>query len=719
MHRTLQLVSFLTSLLVVAWCGAAEFSPAQARGAEPTSARVLLADLTIPKDGALVVTSSGKLQPGEFLRPALGANGRGGVIVIEKQNDITLDMRAVVLRGATIDTPLDRLAGYALVVRDCSNVTIQGGTISGFGACVVVERSKNVVLDGMKFDRWYGMRLSSTIAAENEADWLWPHENDDNQWLVRYGAAISFTDCAGVTVRNSRGRHGQNGILMLRCEASQMYDNDFSFLSGWGLAMYRTSECIVSRNIFDYCVRGYSHGVYWRGQDSAAILMFERCSDNVIAYNSATHSGDGIFLFAGRDSVEGLALARGEKEVGGSDRNLFYANDFSFAVANGIEATFSSENRAVANQIRGCHQHGVWGGYSSRMALYQNTIESTLGGAITIEHGQDCLIAENVLHDNQIGVELYWDEDPDLVGGPFGKRFDTSSKGHLVYKNSFAGNDSDFVVSKTTALSVGENVYKAHGRELSGSAVRGVNAGALDTEALRALFAGIGGWSASGRLADVSVQAAAIDDLSVPAALALERKFAAPKAPGVQRAFDPDKDDGQGLETIVMGEWGPWDFRSGEARPVQRTPGGVLADAKWEAVWFSWKDGPDPRGGVEALKSWRALVAQPLASATVTSWYSPHAADPAIQARVGSNHFGVIARTTAKLAAGRYRLSVVSDDGVRVSIDKSPVLENWTWHGPTRDLVELELNGAAHEFELEYFQIDGASALSLDLERLP
>ena len=39
-------------------------------------------------------------------------------------------------------------------------------------------------------------------------------------------------------------------------------------------------------NRFDWCVRGYSHGVYNRGQDSAAILIYEQSCRNTIAYNS-------------------------------------------------------------------------------------------------------------------------------------------------------------------------------------------------------------------------------------------------------------------------------------------------------------------------------------------------------------------------------------------------------------------------------------------------
>ncbi|MEO6709354.1 MAG: right-handed parallel beta-helix repeat-containing protein, partial [Planctomycetota bacterium] len=251
MHRIQRLMllaaSSLGALASAFALGAAEpgLAPARASASE---------DLTIPAGAPLIVARSGKVKPAEYMRSPLGPEAKGGVIVLEKLENVTLDLHGVVLRGATLQTPLDKLAGFGLVVRDCKNVTIQGGTISGYGACVVVERSSQVVLEGMSFDRWYGMRLLSTVAAENEADWLWPHENDEGQWLARYGAAISFTDCEGPIVRTSRGRHGQNGILLLRCTSALIYDNDFSFLSGWGLAMYRSSKNIVSRNIFDYCV---------------------------------------------------------------------------------------------------------------------------------------------------------------------------------------------------------------------------------------------------------------------------------------------------------------------------------------------------------------------------------------------------------------------------------------------------------------------------------
>ncbi len=107
-------------------------------------------------------------------------------------------------------------------------------------------------------------------------------------------------------------------------------------------------------NRIDWCVRGYSHGFYNRGQDSAGLLMYEQSSRNMVAYNSITHGGDGLFLWAGQSTMD--------TGQGGSNDNLFQLNDFSHAVTNGIEATFS-RNTFSRNRIDECW-HGVWAGYS-------------------------------------------------------------------------------------------------------------------------------------------------------------------------------------------------------------------------------------------------------------------------------------------------------------------------------------------------------------------
>ena len=86
---------------------------------------------------------------------------------------------------------------------------------------------------------------------------------------------------------------------------------------------------------------------------------------------------------------------------------------------------------------------------------------------------------------------------------------------------------------------------------------------------------------------------------------------------------------------------------------------------------------------------------------------------------VGDDYFGLVATATLTIEeAGRYELTTVSDDGVRVLVDGIGVLENWTWHSRERDVAELELAAGPHQLTLEYFQINGPMALTVELRKL-
>jgi parallel beta-helix repeat protein len=671
----------------------------------------------LPLGRTLVVKGDLRVRPGVYTRPALASpDGRAsaGVLLAEGLQGATIDLTGVTLIGRPADTPLDRCEGWGLVLRGCGDVTIKGGTIGGYKGCIVAEGCRGLVLDGTTFDGWYGMRLRSTRVAEDLTDWLYPHENDQGEWLERYGAAISLTDCPEAVVRGCRGRHGQNGILLVRSDGCRVYDNDFSFLSGWGLGLYRASGNVVSHNRFDYCVRGYSHGVYWRGQDSAGILMFERCSDNLIALNSATHSGDGIFLYAGQDLVQGRARDRGEPDPGGSDRNVFYRNDLSYAVANSLEATFSGDNLALENRMVGSHQHGVWGGYSRRLVVLRNEITDTLGGAVSIEHGQECAVAGNQIARNEIGVELWWDADPDLVQGPLGEQRDTTSRDPVIVENAFEDNLQDIVLKKTQGAVFGENRFRGPERGVKFADLEDADGAAPELD-VRTWLVGPDGSQPGGFLEQSTLRRYRGER---PEALARALAWQPPELPGSSTVLASERGAPQGLETIILGEWGPWDFESGEPKPEARRPGGLLADARWDATWFSWRGEVDPRNVIGDLEAWRMLRSRPLVHKTVGAWVSPWS-DEAVRHKVGDDHFGLIATTELRLAVGgRFRLTVISDDGVRVRIGGRTVLENWTWHAPTRDEAEVDLEEGMQTIELEYFQIDGAAALTIDLERV-
>ncbi len=83
-----------------------------------------------------------------------------------------------------------------------------------------------------------------------------------------------------------------------------------------------------------------------------------------------------------------------------------------------------------------------------------------------------------------------------------------------------------------------------------------------------------------------------------------------------------------------------------------------------------------------------------------------------------ADHFGMIATTTIPLTKGRWRITTLSDDGVRVLADGKPVIENWTWHAPTTDNGILTLDADREvAFTVEHFELDGYSVLKFDIER--
>ncbi|GIX07946.1 MAG: hypothetical protein KatS3mg115_2349 [Candidatus Poribacteria bacterium] len=301
------------------------------------------------------------------------------------------------------------------------------------------------------------MRLKSTPEAEDPDDWLWPHHNDQNEWM-RYGAGLYLEETRGAIVRRNRGRRSQNGILLDSVTDSQVYDNDFSFLSGWGLALWRSSRNLICRNRFDWCVRGYSHGVYWRGQDSAGILVFEQCCENLFVYNSATHGGDGFFLYAGHETLQ-------ETGTGGSNRNLLYRNDFSHAVANGIEATFSGGNRFQENRLEEC-QHGIWAGYSYETLIVGNEIHRSAGVGIAIEHGHHNQIVGNRFSENPVAIRLWWSPNSQFDEGPYGRHHNTRSEDNLILGNRFLNDRAAVWLRDTHRTQIVRNCWIHCGRHV-------------------------------------------------------------------------------------------------------------------------------------------------------------------------------------------------------------------------------------------------------------
>ena len=312
-------------------------------------------------------------------------NSEQSVILIEG-NNITIDFNNAVLKGSNGKINPDEFHGLAIMIRDCKNVTIKNLKASGYKVGLIARNVENLVLDNCDLSYNYRQHLNSTQEKEDISDWMSYHHNEKDEWL-RYGAAMYLRNCNNATIKNCKVTGGQNALMMMECNGGMIYNNDFSFNSGIGLGMYRCNNNKVMYNRIIFNVRGYSHGIYNRGQDSAGILIYEQSNNNFFYKNAVTHSGDGFFLWAGQTTMD--------SGKGGCNDNILLSNDFSYAPTNGIEVTFS-RNNIIDNRIFEC-DHGIWGGYSFESNITSNKFRNNRIG-IAIEHGQQNKISYNIFY---------------------------------------------------------------------------------------------------------------------------------------------------------------------------------------------------------------------------------------------------------------------------------------------------------------------------------
>jgi parallel beta-helix repeat protein len=307
----------------------------------------------------MVITKSTKFRPGTWRSPSPLHND--SAVIVVRGDSITVDLSGVVLEGTAPGADPDVAAGIAVRVEGGRDVRIVGGRIRGFKIGVMARATRGIEVRGVDLSHNWKPRLFSLIEHESLVDWLSFHNNEANEWL-RFGAGIYLDNVSGGLIQGNTITQGMNALLMNRVDHVTVRENNLSFNSGLGIGLYRSSDNTIVRNLVDFNVRGYSHGFYRRGQDSAGILLYEQSGNNVVALNSATHGGDGLFLWAGN-----YTMNTGQ---GGANDNVFYANDFSFAPANGMEATFS-RNTFVANIAEG-NDYGLWGGYSFESPIVAN-----------------------------------------------------------------------------------------------------------------------------------------------------------------------------------------------------------------------------------------------------------------------------------------------------------------------------------------------------------
>lgn len=646
-------------------------------------------DVVVDRDDVRITTSCRLVVPeGRVIEDA---NGDGVVHVVA--DNVTITMAAgSVLRGATPDRAPDTVEGTGVVVAGRARVVLRHLRVRGFKRGVVVDGGDDIVLDGLDVADGYRQRLASGVdESRDDVDWLQPHANDGGEWASRYGAAIVVARARRLVLSDFVIRRVQNGVILASVTDSRVFDGDASWLSGWGLAMWRCRRVTVSRNAFDGCIRGYVHGVYNRGQDSAGLLFFEQNCDNVIAENSITKGGDGIFGFAGREALDrddGAARRRGCND------NLFLRNDLSDAAAHGLELTFSFGNVIAGNRFDRNAICGIWAGYSQDTWIFGNTFlwngDAGYGlerGGVNIDSGARNVIVDNTFTGDRCGIHLW-----SAVGDAFRK----TPWGAANLADPL---DRTFILANRFAFCPVPLHFRSGARvETARASLPTMQCGASKTE---------------GTVVEWPFD---------PAGHPKPPRTTEPPLYGVRKPVGRLA-KWRGRHHITMTEWGPHDPTSGPPPPP---PPRRDASVAWEVRAFAWTQNP-----VESPEAWRREAD----AGTLPPWKRDRlklpygsggpselaeAPDSWKTAAIGVDRFGTLAHGTVTLPAGRWRVRATFDDGIRIRRNGVVVLETWKHHPPATESVTFTTDREeTHRFDIEHFELDGYAILDVRIEPAP
>ncbi|MEI7984216.1 MAG: right-handed parallel beta-helix repeat-containing protein [Armatimonadota bacterium] len=688
-----------------------------------------------------------------------------------KGNNKVVDMKGVIFRGTDANVEPDQRKGLGIRVSG-NNITIKNLSVHGYKVALIAENCKNLKLIDCDLSYNWKQHLASTLEKEDESDWMSFHQNEKDEWL-RYGAGAYFKNVNGFEVKNVKIVGGQSGLMLMNSNNGLVWNNNFSFLSAIGVGMYRSSNNRIMHNSIDYCVRGYSHGVYNRGQDSAGILIYEQSNKNTFAYNSVTHGGDGFFLWAGQSTMD--------TAKGGCNDNLVYGNDFSHAPTNGIEATFS-RNRFVNNLIRECW-HGFWTGYSYDTLISGNVIQECEEG-IAHEHGQNNTVDFNKFSGNKTDIHIWANATQDPNWG-YPKNRDTKSRDWIIDNNTFYGSlDRKILRANRTS-----------GIKFTGNTSFGGTFDVADDVT---------------NLMMATTCLHAPDKTVLPKnAVATDTKFEPMPTQTAMDAWNPrdpedvfEKDSpeplkggrmpflaegSRGRKTIMVDEWGPYDFKSPKLWPGPimkdgsqkysifgpagswslktaegleinvnkgQVPGSIIIKPKlgsseqklvleykgkafvdykgnfikadqafplsirrfdlpidWRVKFFAFDEKTeDPRTQFAAYTAKSASAGPEFQKTKLDySGYGKY------EKGVPNNYFGTMADGSFTIAPGEYVIELTADDGVRAWLDGKIIVDAWKYQGPTLYTAKVRLGGT-HKLKVNHFQLNGYSALQLRIK---
>jgi len=681
-------------------------------------------DLVIDRDN-IVVTRSVRIRPGDYRIKDVDEDG---VLQITGDN-VAVDFQGAALAAMPlIGADLSQAQGIGIALEGARNVTIRNAKVHGYFFNIRAIKAPGLTLEGCDVSYSRGQR----IAVEGHPIEIWLVLRSLEAWRS-YGAGIWIEESNGSVVRRCRGSGAQNGLLLVHSDGCRLTENDFSFNSGFGIGLWASSRNVVAWNRIDFVNRPWGGG--WGG-DSAALVIVNGSNEDYLVGNSMTHSGDGLFL---TDRVNGGFDEQKQttRFEGSCNHNVIAYSDGSWSTANAYEGTFSFGNVYYRNFANDSN-FGFWLGYSSDSLILENEVLRNNYDGIAIEHGHGTRIEGNIFSDNRGAAVALWSSEGwldklhpsrdldirDNVIQRCGRAFrldhstQVSAGGNKI--EGTPQSEFEFVERPpaSTLARFRESAPFKRLQEVTGAKPRGFTmlrdeAGPKgvdwlepDEFAPRDYRGGLVAWRHK--------DAATIELLAlVPEKL----KLTAPDWISIEPQATSNLYTVSAKPSPGLGESKPYsiEIRRASGGGTQTLTGTFLT-AQWDVRWYGW-DQP-VRLAYEDAPAWAKLFeSKPIHRETARN-LSASLWTRGFPEGVPHSHFAILASTKIKLAGGRYRLSTLSDDGIRVFLDGREVISRWNHHGPTPDETEVDIPEGVHEWVVHYCQESGASALAFAWRKL-
>ncbi len=253
-----------------------------------------------------------------------------------------------------------------IVVQGKTGVVIQNCTVRGFHLGLLVADSSNVIVRNSDF--------SGNYVDDNSI-------LDLGGWLPRGG--IMFHNVTNSVIQNVTATNNVQGIQIVLGGNNTVRASNASANRGWGIRLLNSPGNRIEDNVANFNNRSCPKWGQDAGCESAGIVLVNSDNTSVVG-NTANHSGDGIY--------------QGNRKERASHNNAFYWNTLNDNVANGIEATYSHDNRFIGNELQR-NDYGLWLGFSSWALVSGNYASGSRTMDCRAEHSENVVLEDNNFDD--------------------------------------------------------------------------------------------------------------------------------------------------------------------------------------------------------------------------------------------------------------------------------------------------------------------------------